>query len=466
MVLAMRKEKDFLGELNLNDNEYYGIHTKRALDNFKISNYKIHAEFIKAMAETKMACALANAQTGYLDKDKAEYIAEACKKIIDKEYFEQFSLDVFQGGAGTSTNMNFNEVIANIALELSGNKKGDYDYIHPIHDVNKHQSTNDVYPTALKIAILRLLKKLENEISELQIAFQKKEEEFSDVVQIGRTQLQEAVPMTLGMKFGAFAEAIARDRWRIFKAKERIKVINLGGTAIGTGLGAPRKYIFKVSELIREITGLNIVRSENLLDTTQNNDQFVEVMGMIKAYATNLFKIASDIRLLNGAYSEITLPVVQTGSSIMPSKINPVIPESVSQVAIRVMANDMIISTVSSLGQLELNQFMPLLNHAILESLELLINATKMFYSKCIWGIGANAKKCGETVKKSYTLATVLVPYLGYKKVEEIIKNAKENNTSAYNQILTEKIISKEKLDYILSPNRMYKLGFTEKDKI
>lgn len=462
----MRIEEDGLGEKEIPDTAYYGIHTQRAIENFPISRYRLHPEFIRAFAQVKKACALVNTELGYLEERIGKAIVEACDEIINGKLHEEIKVDPFQGGAGTSTNMNFNEVIANRAIEILGGEKGDYNKVHPLHHVNMHQSTNDVYPTALKIATLSLLKKLEGEVAKLQEAFQIKEQEFKNVVKLGRTELQDAVPITLGMEFGAYAEAIARDRWRIFKARERIKIINLGGTAVGTGLGAPRKYIFKVTEKLRELTGLNIARAENLVDATQNMDTFVEVSGMLKAYAANLFKIAGDLRLLgsgpDGGIAEIKIPPVQPGSSIMPGKVNPVILEAVQQVALRVMSNDDVITLVASLGQLELNQFLPLLTHSMLESLEILINTTGILRTKCVELIKPDPERCLEYVMRSKTIATVLVPIFGYKRVEEIVKKAVKFGKSIKEVLIEDKIMSEEQVKKLLSAKRMYKLGYTE----
>ena len=462
----MRIEKDGLGEKEIPDNAYYGIHTQRAIENFPISGYRLHPEFIKAFAQVKKACALVNTELGYMEEKIGKAIVQACNDLINGELHTQIKVDPLQGGAGTSTNMNFNEVIANRAIEILGGEKGNYEIVHPLHQVNMHQSTNDVYPTALKIATLNLLKRLEEEVAKLQEAFQIKEQEFKNVVKLGRTELQDAVPITLGMEFGAYAEAIARDRWRIFKARERIKIINLGGTAVGTGLGAPRKYIFKVTEKLRELTGLNIARAENLVDATQNMDIFVEVSGMLKAYAANLFKIAGDLRLLgsgpHGGIAEIKIPPVQPGSSIMPGKVNPVILEAVQQVALKVIGNDNVITLVASLGQLELNQFIPLSAHSLLESLEILINTTKILRTKCVEFIEPDSEKCLEYVIKSKTIATVLVPILGYKKVEEIVKKAMKQRKSIKEILIEDRIMTNEQVEKLLLAKRMYKLGFTE----
>lgn len=464
-----RIEKDKLGKQKIDNNSYWGIHTQRALENFPISDLRLHPEFVKSMALVKYACALTNQQLGFLSKQKAQSIQSACKKIYKGKFNDQFMLDALQGGAGTSTNMNFNEVIANIALEELGHDKGNYDVINPLHDVNKHQSTNDVYPTALKIAALKLLKTLEKETAYLQEDLQKKEIEFQNVIKLGRTQLQDAVPMTLGMEFGAYADTISRDRWRIFKSRERIKIINIGGTAIGTGLGAPRDYIFKLTENLRNLCGLSIARGENLVDATQNLDSFVEVSGMLKAYASNLFKISSDLRLLNsgpnGGINEIDLPAVQTGSSIMPDKINPVIPEAVSQIALKVFGNDYILTQAVSLGQLELNQFIPVINHSLLETLEILINGSIILREKCIKGIKANKVICESNLKGSKSIAASLVPILGYQKVEELIERSRSENIDVKSLILEENLMKKEELNRLLSAENLYKLGFSDEIK-
>ncbi|MFO7896749.1 MAG: aspartate ammonia-lyase [Candidatus Cloacimonadales bacterium] len=460
----MRIEKDFLGELELNDACYYGIQTARARTNFAVSGYKIEPLLIKSLAYVKLACAETNQKLGYLEPDIAGAIAAGCREIIAGKYQEQFVVDPLQGGAGTSFNMNINEVIANLALEKLGLPKGDYARIDPLGHVNMHQSTNDVFPTAVKLAVLFYLQDLEKATAHLQATLQQKEQEFQNVIKLGRTQLQDAVPMTLGMTFAAYSEAISRDRWRIFKCRERIKTINLGGTAIGTGLGAPQQYIFKVAQRLRRLTGLAISRSENMIDSTQNLDSFVEVSGMLKAFASNLLKISGDLRLLSsgpqGGWSEINLPAVQKGSSIMPGKVNPVIPEMVSQVALKIMANDSTIGLVAGLGNLELNQFTPLLAHSILDSLKLLNNAVQIFQQRCLQGITANSENCQLHLKKSKMLATVLVPILGYHLVEEILASATARNCEIEKIILERKLLSAEELQKLLSPNAMYKMGF------
>jgi len=460
----MRIEKDYLGEVLLDDNCYYGIQTARAKENFAVSGYQVPKVLIKSLAYVKTACAETNNKLGFLDNNIADAISISCKEIIKGEWHEQFVVDPLQGGAGTSYNMNANEVIANLSLEKLGFSKGEYNIIDPLLHVNLHQSTNDVFPTAVKIAVLFLLQDLEKVTAKLQDSLQHKEMEFKEIIKLGRTQLQDAVPMTLGMTFGSFSEAIARDRWRIFKCRERIKTVNLGGTAIGTGLGAPQKYIFKVAQHLRKLTGLAISRSENMIDSTQNLDSFVEISGILKASASNLLKISNDLRLLasgpGGGLAEINLPAMQKGSSIMPGKVNPVIPEMVAQIALKVMANDNTIALCSAMGNLELNQFMPLLAHSILDSLELMKNAVELLDNRCIKGITANKDKCFQHLEHSKTLATVLVPIFGYNKVEEIISAANAENCGIDEIILKQKLLSKEEIEKILSPNAMYKMGF------
>ncbi len=464
----MRLETDGLGTIEIMEDAAWGVQTQRAINNFPLSGYKMQPYFIKSFAYVKKAAAQVNSDLGYLEEKTARAIIQVCDEIIEGEHHDQFVVDPFQGGAGTSTNMNFNEVIAFIADRKLDDTFGSNDPVLPLEHVNMHQSTNDVYPTALKVAVLFYLKDLEREISWLQEEFQAKEQEFGHVVKLGRTELMDAVPLTLGMEFGAYAEAIARDRWRIFKCRERIKVINLGGTAIGTGLGAPREYIFKVGEVLRSLTGLSISRSENLVDATQNLDPFVEISGMLKTYASNLLKISNDLRLMNmgpdGGISEIRLPEMQAGSTIMPGKINPVIPEAIGQVALRVISNDNLITIACGMGQLELNQYFPLIAFTMLETLHLLVNATTILREKCLKGMTANEEKCKELVLNSKTLATVLVPIIGYHKVEEILHEALKTNRSFSDLVIEKGVMSKTELEKHLSAKHMRKLGFTEDD--
>ena len=460
-----RTERDGLGERAIPADAYWGIHTSRAVRNFPFTGYRLHPAFIRAFAQVKQACASTNALLGFLPGERGRAIMDACEEIADGALHDQIVVDPFQGGAGTSTNMNFNEVIAARAAELLGGDRGDRTLVHPIRDVNMHQSTNDVYPTALKVAVLVLLTELEDEISRLQQALQDKEGQFRDVVKVGRTELTDAVPMTLGMTFGGFADCIARDRWRVFKCRERIKRVNLGGTAIGTGLGAPRDYVLAVAGHLATITGLPVSRAENLVDATQNMDVFAEVSGILKACAANLLKIASDLRLLGSGpdtgLGEIVLPKLQAGSSIMAGKINPVMPEAVTQAGLRVMANDQTITLAAGLGQLELNHLLPLIAHGLPESLTLLTASCRGLAEDCIPGIEAKQKRCADHVERSTALATVLVPALGYDRVEELVKGAREAGITVREQATLAGVAPPEVLKRMLSPRQLCKLGFS-----
>jgi aspartate ammonia-lyase len=465
-----RIEKDALGTLELPEDCLYGIHTQRSLNHFSYSDERLDPVFIKAFALVKKACILANEETGYLDTDKARVLAESCMEIAEGKHHEWIVVNPWQGGAGTSTNMNFNEVIANLALKKLDFPPGSYDKVHPLQDVNRHQSTNDVYPTALRVAVLLRLKDLEKVVKDWQADLQEKESIFQNVLKLGRTELQDAVPMTLGMTFGAWAEAVARDRWRIFKARERIKIHNLGGTAVGTGLGAPRDYIFKASEYLKKETGLTVARAENLVDATQNLDNFVEVSAILKSYAVNLIKIANDLRLLSsgpsGGYNELCLPEIQAGSSIMPGKVNPVIPESAVQIALRVISNDQVIALAAGMGQLELNHLLPLISHTFMESLKLLTSVTESMNLHCTRDIQANRESCESKIGEGWTLATALVPYFGYDTVQKWVKEALSEKKSFKKLVLEKKYLTQEQLNTLLSPQNMLKLGFTPGDNL
>lgn len=460
-----REEKDFLGKVKIPEHRLWGIHTFRALENFNISGYKINKTFIKAFGYVKLACALTTKELGVWQQDKANAIIEACERLINGEFDDQIIVDPIQGGAGTSLNMNVNEVIANCALMIMGKNKGEYNFIDPIEDINLYQSTNDTYPTALKIASIFLFRDLEKHVIALQESFQNKEKEFANIVKVGRTQLMDAVLITLGKEFSAYAEAIARDRWRIYKCEERLRVVNIGGTAVGTGLTAPRKFIFNVIEKLRDLTGLGLARAENLLENTQNLDVFSEVSGILKAHATNLIKISNDLRLLssgpNAGLSEIFLPKVQVGSSIMPGKVNPVIPEVVAQVGIKVFGNDVIINQCAAMGQLELNQNTPLLAFSFLESLEMLINANKVFKEKCIDGIKANIPNIQKQVNGSIATITALLPKIGYKKASEIAKAQLNSNLSLKDFIIQNNYLTEEEFNSLTSPEAVLALGYS-----
>lgn len=464
-----RTETDSLGSLAVLAEALYGIHTARALANFPLTGQPCAPGLIRGVALVKLACARTNAALGYLDHDLAQAISQAATELAEGQHRESVVVDALQGGAGTSLNMNVNEVVANRAEEILGGRRGEYRRVHPVHHVNLHQSTNDVFPTALKIAAIESLHRLEKAIAALQTAFQTKEREFAGIVKVGRTQLQDACPITLGAEFSAWAEALGRDRWRVFKCEERLRVVNLGGTAIGTGLTAPRDYIFRVTETLREVTRLGLSRAENLVDATQNADVFVEISGILKAHAVNLFKISSDLRLLasgpHAGLGELQLPAMQVGSSVMPGKVNPVICEAVGQSALQVMSQDMAITLAAQSGQLELNAFLPLIAHALLGNLTLLERACTIFRERCIEGIQANAARCTELLERSHAQVTALVPVLGYELAAEVAKEAQQSQATIRSVVLARGLIAPPVLDRLLSAEAMTALGYSEKSE-
>jgi aspartate ammonia-lyase len=431
----MRTEKDNIGEMQLGDEVPYGLQTARAAANFALNYRKASLRLIYAIVTIKKAAALTYQKLNIGKEGVYEAISGACDEILSGKADEAFVTDALQGGAGTSVNMNVNEVVANLALRKLGHGCGSYEIIHPLDDVNRGQSTNDVYPTGLRIAAVLLLRKLSEACAKLQQALQTKESEFEGILKLGRTELMDAVPVTLGQEFGSFAQAIARDRWRLYKVEERLRQVNLGGTAVGAGTNAERKYRFGVIEELRELTGIGLAVAEYPMDITQNNDVFVEVSGLLKALAVNLMKISNDLRLMNsgprGGLSEITLAPLQAGSTIMPGKVNPVIPEMVMQVSMKVMANDYTISMAASRGEFELNAFLPLIADSLLESLELLTNAAELFRTKCIELIKPNTDRCKELLTTSYAYATEYAASLGYDMVSKIIEESGGNPEKA-----------------------------------
>lgn len=459
----MRKERDMLGEMLIPEAAYYGIHTGRAVENFPITRRSIHHELINALVTVKKAAAMTNAEIGLMDKKISKAIVEACDEVLSGALLNQFVVDPMQGGAGTSANMNVNEVLANRAIEILGGKKGEYTLIDPLDHVNMSQSTNDVFPTAVRIAAIRMLKPVSELFARLQNALQEKEEEFSRVMKVGRTQLQDAVPVMLGQEFGAWAQAISRDRWRIYKVEERLRSVNIGGTAVGTGINADRKYIFLMIERLRDITGIGLARAEYMMDPTQNNDVFVEVSGLLKTSCVNLSKIASDLRLMasgpRAGFGEIILPPVQAGSSIMPGKVNPVIPEAINQIAFQVMGNDMTITMAAQSGQLELNPFLPVIAHNLFETLDLLRNGISLFIDKCINGIKANKEQCSKLVEESLVQVPALIRHIGYDKASELAKKCVLEGKSIRDILLLDEIMEKEKVDNILDPLELTKPG-------
>jgi aspartate ammonia-lyase len=464
-----RKEQDLLGTRDVPADALYGIHTERAIENFPLSLRPIHPALIHAYGAVKLACAQTNHELGWWDDSKFKAIEVACMEMMEGRLDSAIRVDALQGGAGTSTNMNVNEVLANRALQLLGKPLGDYPTVSPLEDLNLHQSTNDTYPTALKVAAIALLRLFQREVVGLLEEFQRKEQEFAHIVKVGRTQLQDAVLITLGREMGAYAEAFARDRWRIYKCEERLRIVNLGGTAIGTGLAAPRQYIFRVVDRLRDITKQGLARAENLVECTQNTDVFVEVSGILKACATNLLKIATDLRLLtsgpDSGFGEIRLPPRQSGSSIMPGKVNPVIPEAVSQAAIVVMSNDQAIAQACAMGNLELNAFLPLIADALLGSLDLLGNACRIFRTHCVSGIEANESRCKAHVEGATASWTAMVEELGYERVQELATRARAEGKSVRAMVTTEGGMSPEQFDRLISPESVARLGSPAPEK-
>jgi aspartate ammonia-lyase len=460
---SYRTEHDLLGTRQVPADSLHGIYTERALENFPLARRPVHPALIHAYGAVKLACARVNHELGSWDDSKAQAIEAACREMMEGLLDAHIVVDALQGGAGTSTNMNVNEVLANRALQLLEKPLGDYDSVSPLDDLNLHQSTNDTYPTALKVVAIGMLRLLEREVIALQEAFQAKEKEFAHVVKVGRTELQDAVLIPLGREMGAYAEAFARDRWRVYKCEERLRVVNLGGTAIGTGLSAPRQYIFRVVERLREITGLGLARAENLVECTQNNDVFVEVSGILKACATNLLKVSSDLRLLSSGpdagFGEIRLPPRQAGSSIMPGKVNPVIPEAVSQAAMAVMAHDQAIAQACAMGNLELNAFLPLIADVLLDSLDLLRNSCRILREHCVTGIEADEVRCRAHVEGATATLTALVESLGYERAQEVAVRARAEGKSIREIVLQQGLLSSEDFDRLTSPESVSRLG-------
>jgi aspartate ammonia-lyase len=459
-----RIERDLLGEKQIPAESLHGIHTARAMENFSIAGQPVHRELVRAYGAVKLACALTNRDLGVWSDGKIpSAIEQACREMMDGSLGEHVTVDALQGGAGTSTNMNVNEVIANRALQILGKPLGTYSIVSPGDDVNLHQSTNDTFPTALRCAAIRGVRKLEAALVGLQESFQRKEKEFAHVVKIGRTELQDAVLMTLGREAGAWAEAQNRDRWRIYKCEERLRTVNLGGTAIGTGIGAPRDYIFKVVDALRMVTGIGFARSENLVDATANADVFVEVSGMLSACASSLIKISNDLRLLSSGphagFNEITLPPLQAGSSIMPGKINPVVPEACAQAGMLVMGNHAAIGMAAATGNLELNQNLPLVAHCLLQSIDCLTSACVMLAEKCVGRMAANERQCAAGVNNATASVTALVGTLGYETATEIAAQMRETGKDLRAIVMERGLLSAAKLDELLSAEAICRLG-------
>ncbi|ERK31038.1 aspartate ammonia-lyase [Clostridium intestinale] len=468
--METRIEFDSIGDMHVPIEAYYGVQTLRAKNNFHITNRTIHPELIISLAEIKKAAAITNIDINKLNRKVGAAIIQACNEIISGRLHDEFIVDPIQGGAGTSANMNANEVIANRAIEILGGKKGDYSLVHPNDHVNMAQSTNDVFPTAGKLVIIKMLVNAVYELERLYGVLEEKSIEFNDVIKMGRTQLQDAVPIRLGQSFHAFASVIKRDIHRLTKVQQEMLTVNMGATAIGTSINVSLEYLKNITLNLKKVTGLNLTQAEDLIDGTQNLDGFVSVSGVLKTCAVNLSKMANDLRLLSSGpktgLGEINLPSMQNGSSIMPGKINPVIPEVVSQVAFNIMGNDFTITMAAEAGQLELNAFEPVLFYNLFESIETLRNATKTFVDNCITGITANKERCAHLVENSVGIVTVLCPYIGYKKSADIAKEALKTGISVKEIILREGILNSRELDEILDPISMTELDRKEPIKI
>ncbi len=453
-----RIESDSVGTGNVPENSYYGIQALRAHNNFRITGRNLPETQIEALAKIKKACAMSNVEAGLLDEKIADAIIAACDDIIDGKYHDQFILDPIQGGAGTSSNMNANEVIANIALEKLGKAKGQYEFCHPNDHVNMSQSTNDVYPTSVKIALYITGCELLNKLDLLGDALDHKSNEFSNILKLGRTQLMDAVPITLGQEFKAYATVVKRDRNRIERGLNELLAVNMGATAVGTGINVPYKYFDSIIRNLRDTTGLQIRRCDNLVDGTQNIDCFSVVSSAIKTCAISLSKMANDIRLMSsgprGGFGEITIPAKQNGSSIMPGKINPVIPEVLNQCAFGVMGNDFTVTMACEAGQLELNAFEPVVFDRIYDSMTMLSGGIDTFVHNCINGIVANPEICKDLLNNSTAFVTALSPAIGYKTAAEIAKDFLYKGTPVIEDAMA-KGMTEEKLEELLDVSSM-----------
>ncbi|WP_240378119.1 aspartate ammonia-lyase [Bacillus piscicola] len=462
-MTEFRTERDFLGEKQVPAEAYYGIQTIRAKENFPITGYPPHQELIKAFGYVKKAAAMANRDVGVLTNKIADAIIQAADEVIDGAYNDQFIVDAIQGGAGTSFNMNANEVIANRAIEILGEKKGNYLIVSPNTHVNMAQSTNDSFPTAIHISALNLAKGLTVMLERLLEVLEQKETEFDNIIKMGRTHLQDAVPIRLGQEFGAYRRVLSRDLKRIKRAVEPLYEINMGATAVGTGLNAKPEYIKKVAQYLADLTNMPFKNAENLVDATQNTDAYTELSAALKVHAINLSKIANDLRLMSSGprtgLNEINLPARQPGSSIMPGKVNPVMCEVINQISFQVIGNDHTISLASEAGQLELNVMEPVLVFNLLQSLSVLENGLQVFREHAISGITANVKRCRELVEHSVGIITAINPHVGYEAASRIAKEAIETGRSVRDICLERGILSQEELDEILDPKEMTKPG-------
>ncbi|OFX83855.1 MAG: aspartate ammonia-lyase [Bacteroidetes bacterium GWF2_33_16] len=456
-----RREHDLLGERDVPNEYLYGVQTMRAIENFNISGITLnfYPVIIQSISMVKLAATQANFELGLIEESIANAIIRACNELINGKFHNHFIVDMIQGGAGTSTNMNANEVIANRALEILGHERGQYEFCHPNNHVNLSQSTNDAYPTSVKIAIIKSNYKLISVLQDLIDSFYAKSKEFYHVIKMGRTQLQDAVPMTLGQSFEAYAVTLEEEIERLLQNVNLFLEVNMGATAIGTGINSEPEYAEKVIKHLRNISGLNVVNAKNLVEATQDTGAFVMYSSALKRLAVKLSKISNDLRLLSSGprtgFNEINLPPMQPGSSIMPGKVNPVIPEVINQIAFKVIGNDLTVTLAAEAGQLELNVMEPVIVQSIFESIEMLINGMRTFKFRCIDGITANEKRCRELVLNSIGIVTALNPALGYETCSMLAKEALQNDRSVYDLVLEKKLLSIQELDELLKPENM-----------
>ncbi len=458
-MTQFRNEYDSIGMKEVPVDAYYGVQSLRAAENFRITGTKVHPEMIIAIAEIKKAAAIANKRADTIEPKIANAIVQACEEIIDGSFAEHFIVDSIQGGAGTSLNMNANEVIANRAIEILGGQKGNYAIVHPNDHVNCGQSTNDAYPSAGKIAAVRLLKKTIKQLDILCNAFEKKADDYGHIIKMGRTEMQDAVPISFGQVFHAYASAVRRDIKRFELAIQEMTKLNMGGTAVGTGINAAHKYIEMVVPVLAEVTNLPLVQADDLVDATQNLDSFVYVSGIVKSCATTLSKISNDLRLMSSGprtgFAEINLMPKQNGSSIMPGKINPVIPEVMNQICFNVIGNDTTITYAAEAGQLELNAFEPITFRCLFESLDTLCNGVAIFIKDCVSEITVNPTQCKAHLDRSIGIVTALCPYIGYTKASHLAKQALRKNRSIRDIVVEENIMSEAEIDKLLDPSNM-----------
>jgi aspartate ammonia-lyase len=463
MTQPVRIEHDLLGERAVPADAYYGVHTLRALENFPITGTPIshYPDLITALACVKQAAASANSELGLLDEKRAQAIRLACEEIRGGGLREEFVVDVIQGGAGTSTNMNANEVICNRALEILGHRKGEHQHLHPLDHVNLSQSTNDVYPTAIKLALNFGIGRLLAEMGLLRKSFESKAAEFDSVLKVGRTQLQDAVPMTLGQEFSTYAVMLGEDEQRLSEAAALIREINLGATAIGTGINAHPDYAPLVTRRLAEVSGVAFISAPNLVEATQDAGAFVQLSGVLKRIAVKLSKTCNDLRLLSSGpragIGEINLPAVQAGSSIMPGKVNPVIPEVVNQIAFEVIGNDVTVTMAAEAGQLQLNAFEPIIAHSLFKAIQHLAAGIRTLNERAVKGITANPERARRLLDESTALVTALSPILGYARSSEIAREALATGERVYDLVLSKGWMTREQLDELLKPERLTK---------